>query len=146
MSDLPPSEPSFPALLRSARLTYRRAILDALNQAGFDDLPRQGSFVIGAIARSGLPLGEIIRQLGASKQVAGQLVDILVARGYLERATDPEDRRRLTISLTERGHSAAATMRQTVERIDAEIAQRLPPTFIEHTRATLAVIGEIGAG
>ena len=30
------------------------------------------------------------------------LIDTLVIRGYLERGTDPEDRRRLTLELTER--------------------------------------------
>ena len=47
-----------------------------------------------------------MRELGVSKQAAGQLVDTLVLRGYLERSVDPEDRRRLTLTLTERGMAA----------------------------------------
>ena len=98
---------AFPALLRAARRTYGSAVRAALAEAGCDDMPRNGSYVVGAIDRTGAPLSQIITGLGVSKQAAGQLVDTLVARGYLDRAPDPDDRRRLTITLTERGHAAA---------------------------------------
>ena len=48
--------------------------------AGCDDVPRNGSFVIGAIARGGSPLSGIIKELGVSKQAAGQLVELGHAR------------------------------------------------------------------
>ena len=54
-------------------------------------------------AQTQAPLAEVIRQLGVSKQAAGQLVDSLVVRGYLDRTVDPDDRRRLIVTLTERG-------------------------------------------
>ena len=93
---------AFPALLRGARATYGGAIRAALVDAGFDDVPRNGAFVIGGIARTGAPLGEVVKDLGSSKQAVGQLIDTLVARGYLDRSVDPDDRRRLTVTLTER--------------------------------------------
>ena len=117
---------------------------DALAKVGFDDMPRNGSYVIGAIARTGAPLGQIIRQLGVSKQAAGQLVDTLVARGYLDRSVDPEDRRRLMISLTERGAAAAAVLSSVVERVDIELEERVGPEYVAHTRVTLASLIEAG--
>jgi DNA-binding MarR family transcriptional regulator len=105
-----------PALLRSARRVYGTAIREALAAAGCGDVPRNGLFVIGAIARTGAPLSEVIDQLGVSKQAAGQLVDTLVMRGYLERTVDPDDRRRLRVALTERGASAASVIRAAVEQ------------------------------
>jgi MarR family len=95
-----------PALMRGARRTYASAIRAALVEVGCDDMPRNGSFVVVSIARS--PLGDVIKELGISKQRAGQLVDTLVSRGYLERLTDAADRRRMTVSLTERGSAAGA--------------------------------------
>ncbi len=85
-----------------------------------DDLPPNGPFVIGAIARSSAPLGAIVRQLGGSKQAAGQLVDTLVIRGYLERSIDPDDRRRLIVRLTTRGEAAAKLIRSAMERPRSE--------------------------
>ena len=135
---------ALPALLRAARRTYGLAVGDALAKVGFDDMPRNGSYVIGAIARTGAPLGQIIRQLGVSKQAAGQLVDTLVARGYLDRSVDPEDRRRLMISLTERGAAAAAVLSSVVERVDIELEEGVGPEYVAHTRVTLASLIEVG--
>jgi DNA-binding MarR family transcriptional regulator len=128
---------SMPALLRAARRVYGSAIRDALAEAGCDDVPRNGIFVIAAIARTGAPLSEIIEQLGVSKQAAGQLVDTLVVRGYLERSIDPEDRRRLRVTLTERGAAAAKVTRSAVQRLDSALAQRVGGEYVAHARATL---------
>jgi len=133
---------AFPALLRAARTTYGSAIRTAASREGFDDLPRNGSYVIGAIVRSGAPLSRVIKDLGVSKQAAGQLVDTLVARGYLDRSVDSQDRRRLTISLTERGQAAAMVIRRAVERLDADLVGHVGPEFVAHTRATLASLIE----
>jgi DNA-binding MarR family transcriptional regulator len=131
---------SFPALLRSARTTYGSAIRATLFEAGFDDVPRNGAYVIGGIARTGAPLSEIIKELGVSKQAAGQLVDTLVARGYLDRTVDPVDRRRLTITLTERGLAAASAIKSAVERVDEELLRLVGADSVANARATLAAL------
>jgi DNA-binding MarR family transcriptional regulator len=133
---------SLPALLRVARRTYGSAIARALAELEFDDLPRNGAFVVGGIARSGAPLSEIIEHLGVSKQAAGQLVDTLVARGYLDRAVDDRDRRRLTVTLTERGRNAAAAIRSAVDRVDTQLVKKVGDRSVAHTRATLVALIE----
>ncbi|HXW38357.1 MAG TPA: MarR family transcriptional regulator, partial [Acidimicrobiales bacterium] len=114
-----------PALLRGAWRTYVDAVRGAMADAGFDDLPRNGAYVVGAIAGAGLPLGRVVDQLGVSKQAAGQLVDALVLRGYLDRVPDPTDRRRLTISLTARGEAAAAVARRAIAEVDDAVRDRV---------------------
>jgi DNA-binding MarR family transcriptional regulator len=133
-----------PALLRVSRRTYGNAIRRALAAVGCDDMPRNGSYVVGAIARTGSPLSDIIPQLGVSKQAAGQLIDTLVGRGYLEREPDPEDRRRMNISLTERGEMAAVEGRKAVEAIDAELLDRVGPERFDAGRMMLAELIAIG--
>ena len=137
-------EVAMPALLRAARRTYAAAVRSALAAAGCDDMPRNGSFVVGAIARTGAPLGEIVVWLGASKQAAGQLVDTLVTRGYLDRTVDPDDRRRLTIALTERGQAAAAVVRAAVDGVDAELVARVGAEEVARARATLGALIDLG--
>jgi DNA-binding MarR family transcriptional regulator len=114
----------------------------ALELAGYDDIPGNGLYVIGGLAldRDDIPLGQLIRELRISKQAAGQLVDMLVARGYLERATDKSDRRKLTITLTERGRAAAATQAAARARVDAELLAAVGREDFERTRRTLAVL------
>ena len=138
------AEVALPAMLRAARRTYGTAIRAALADAGCDDMPRSGSFVIGAIARTGAPLGQIITDLGVSKQAASQLVDALVVRNYLDRTPDPEDRRRLTITLTDRGRATAEVIRAAVDAVDADLVQRVGAEYVAHARATLAALIDAG--
>ena len=143
----PANEPVvFAALLRGARFAYGDAIRTALIEAGLDDIPKNGIFVIGALGRTGAPLAQIIDSLGVSKQSAGQLVDTLALRGYIERKIDPDDRRRLTVTLTPRGREAAAITRATVERIDAALLKKVGREHIVHTRATLHALIELIRG
>lgn len=147
MSDDTPSpllEVAFPALLRHARHTYGAAMRSALAERGYDDIPGNGLYVIGALALGEAPLSQIIRELRVSKQAAGQLVDALVLRGYLDRQTDPEDRRRLTVTLTDRGQTAADTQKAAREAIDAELLARMGAEKLLHAREVLAELIEIG--
>lgn len=134
-----------PALLRGARAVFAARIRRALDEAGCDDLPANGPYVLGAISRTGAPLAAVIRQLGVSKQSAGQLVDCLVARGYLDRQIDPEDRRRLVVVLTERGEAAAAVIRAAVEEVEAALAEQAGRANVGATRRTLAALINEGA-
>ncbi len=129
-----------PALLRAARIAYGSAIREAIAAAGFDDVPRNGIYVISAISRTAAPLGQIIEWLGVSKQAGGQLVDSLVLRGYLERSVDDEDRRRLTVTLTKRGKALAIVSRATVERVDDKLLRSVGAKHIANTRATLLAL------
>jgi DNA-binding MarR family transcriptional regulator len=129
-----------PLLLRAARNTYASAVRQPLAARGYDDIPRNGVFVIGALSRDRIPLGEVIGWLGVSKQAAGNLVDTLVLRGYLYRAVDEADRRRLTLGLTARGREVAAITRAAVEEVDGKLAQSVGVEHIAHTRATLMAL------
>jgi DNA-binding MarR family transcriptional regulator len=136
-----------PALLRHARNTYGVAMRRALEEGGFDDVPRNGLYVIGGLAMGAgeVPLGQLIRELRISKQAAGQLVDTLVTRGYLERAVDPQDRRKLTVTLSERGRAAAAAQAAGREKVDAALMAIVGADDIERARRTLAALVDIGS-
>lgn len=137
---------SIPYLLRHAGSTYGAAMRKALKSAGYDDIPRNGLYVIGGLAqeRHNTQLAKIIGDLGLSKQAAGQLVDTLVARGYLERQTDPQDRRRLIVSLTERGRDAARIQTLAREGIDLRLIERTGNSGVSALRKLLAAL--IGVG
>ena len=132
-----------PALLRDARGSYAQAVRADLTAAGFDDLPRNGPFVIGGMARFNASATDMITGLGVTKQAASQLIDLLVVRGYLTREVDPDDRRRMTISLTDRGRAAAQVTRSAVESIDAELAEMITPEQLAGLRAGLTALGQI---
>jgi DNA-binding MarR family transcriptional regulator len=132
-----------PALLRAARGAYRNAVRRELAATGFDDLPQNGPYVLGGMANRGGSLGELVRQLGVSKQSASQLVDSLVLRGYLERHVNPDDRRRMDVVLTDRGRAAANAVRTAVESVDDELARRISPGELAGLAAGLIALTEI---
>lgn len=136
-----------PALLRHARTAYGTAMRRALEEAGYGDIPKNGLYVIGglAIGAGDVPLAALIRDLRISKQAAGQLVETLVTRGYLDRTVDEEDRRRLVVTLTDRGRAAAATQKTARERVDAALLAKVGEHCIEQTRLALAALTEMAS-
>jgi DNA-binding MarR family transcriptional regulator len=136
-----------PALLRHARVTYGAAMRRALEAAGYDDLPKNGLYVIGGLrlANGEFALGRLIRDLSLSKQAAGQLVETLVTRGYLRRRVDDQDRRRVLVTLTERGSAAAQVQAAERARIDAQLLEKVGAESIAHARRVLATLIDLGA-
>ena len=132
-----------PALLRAARGAYGHAIRLALSNVGIEDMPRNGPFLLGGMANHGQPAGDLLRELGITRQAASQLADTLVLRGYLEREPDPDDRRRIRLTVTERGRGAAAAVRAAVNDVDAELSERLPPEQLAGLRAGLEALCDI---
>ncbi len=70
----------------------------------------------------GASLSEVGDHIGLTLPTMSLLVDGLVARGLVSRRTDPEDRRRMTLTLTEAGRARlesarAATMANLEERL-----------------------------
>jgi DNA-binding MarR family transcriptional regulator len=131
---------ALPVLMRGAGLAYAAAVRQALAEVGYDDLPRDGAFVLSVIAPPGVPLGTVIERLGISKQAAGALVDKLADRNYLRRVADPWDRRQHRVRLTARGADAAAVIRGAVEQVDAKLVARVGEEYLAHTLATLTTL------
>jgi DNA-binding MarR family transcriptional regulator len=136
-----------PVLLHAGRMTYGQAIREGYAKAGYDDIPRLGPRLLGGIRRFGGSVGSVgnvARDFGISKQAASKLVDTLVIRGYVERGTDPEDRRRLTLELTERGREAADIGWAAADRIDAELEKAVGAEAIAQMRDTVGALVALG--
>jgi DNA-binding MarR family transcriptional regulator len=149
MSDAPWYESAaVPHLMHEARGSYGDASRRALAAAGCDDIPRSGGFVLSGLDWTSpepefSPQADIVGPLRISKQASSQLIDTLVLRGYLERRADPDDRRRMSIRLTERGRAAAEAIQIAVDEIDAELERRLTAAELHGLRAGLAALAEI---
>jgi DNA-binding MarR family transcriptional regulator len=131
--------------MRAARNTYALALRGPLADAGFDDIPRDGVYTMLAINSAPVSAGDLRLWLGVSKQAVSQLIDALVLRGYVERSLDDDDRRRLKLTLTERGKDAAAICRTVVDGVEQRILETVGSDHVEHTRATLTALVELAA-
>ena len=131
------------ALLRAAFRSYGDVVRTAVAEAGFDDLPRNGAYVVGATARQTVTMQELPAALGVTKQAFSQLLDTLVLRGYVERETDPSDRRRLVLHLTDRGRALAEVVDGCGTRADAAVADLVGADALHTARRVLAAMNQL---
>jgi DNA-binding MarR family transcriptional regulator len=134
---------SIPELMRAAGGCYRQATGARLAAGGFEDLPRNGGFLIASLAHGEESIEELIRGLGVSKQAFSQLVDTLVLRGYVTRDINQEDRRRIRLALADRGRGAAEVILAATEAVDEELSRRISAAEMAGLRRGLAVLAEI---
>ena len=135
---------TLPALLGAALRTYSAAMAAELDGAGLDDMPRTGYRVIGILARRRSSLQDIAVELGTSKQAAGQLVDVLVAREYCLREPDPQDRRRVILRLSERGIAAARAIRDGIHTVNRSLTAQVGDPPVATARVVLSALAELG--
>jgi DNA-binding MarR family transcriptional regulator len=131
------------ALLYVTRGTYTAAVRHAQAKVGCGDVPAAGELILNAMEWSGASFESVVRFLGISKQAVSQTVEMLVARGYLDRAQDPVDRRRVKLSLTQRGHTAGRAGRAGIVQVDHELTSRVGAQRVAHARETLVALLEI---
>ena len=143
MADVSPDDVNIPVLLRAARGSYAHTIAAFLAEAGCDDLPQNGPFVLGGMANHQASAVDMIRGLGVTRQAASQLIDTLVLRGYLSREVNPADRRRLNIELTDRGRAAAEAIAAAIGQVDEELAAMITPAELAGLRAGLRALSAI---
>jgi DNA-binding MarR family transcriptional regulator len=137
-----------PSLMRDARDVYREAVGRALADAGCDDVPRNGVFVLAGLDQTVpeakfSPQADVVASFGLSKQAASLLIDTLVLREYLARRVDPEDRRRMGVRLTARGITAAVAIQTAVDAIEESLARLISADELRGFRAGLAAFREI---
>ena len=140
---VPDGDVNIPALLRGARGSYAHTIAAFLAEAGCDDLPQNGPFVLGGMANHRASAVDMIRGLGVTRQAASQLIDTLVVRGYVSREVNPADRRRLDIELTDRGRAAAEATATAIGQVDEELATMITPAELAGLRAGLIALAQI---
>lgn len=88
-------------------LSVSRALVDAISAGvrarGFDDLRPAHGFAFARLAPDGATITQLAEHLDVTRQAAAQLVDELIAKGYVQRGRHPDDARARLITLTDRG-------------------------------------------
>jgi DNA-binding MarR family transcriptional regulator len=139
-----PGPESTTTLLRTAYNVLSAAIYLAVAHNGTADMrPAHGNAMEMLAIQDGLRLTDIAARAGMAPQSMGELVDDLVAKGYLERREDPADRRAKRIHLTEKGRATAAASKIAVLRAEAKLVELLGPRQYQQMRRNLAAIADL---
>lgn len=105
------------ALLSTLPLVHRLMIVE-LKQENGEDTTMPQFRVLSYLSEAPLTVSDIARVRRVSFQSAGELVQALVERGWIERIPDPNDRRQSLLHLTESG-------KQAYEQAQSHMVERL---------------------
>jgi DNA-binding MarR family transcriptional regulator len=110
-------------------LAASRALVDGVSVGvrarGFDDVRPAHGFAFARLSAGGATITQLAEHLDLTRQAAAQLVDELVAKGYVERHQHPSDARARLIVLTQKGwactRAAEAAIADTLRRWEATL-------------------------
>lgn len=93
---------------------FRRLMApEAQTEIGAECLSHSQWLVLHLVGRQeGIGIKELAAQLGISPSATTQLVDCLVNKGFLNRASSPEDRRALCLTLPEKSREQIGKLRE----------------------------------
>ena len=96
-----------PEALAFGLLSVSRALVDGISAGvrarGFDDVRPAHGFAFARLAPDGATITQLAEHLDVSRQAAAQVVDELIAKGYVQRSRHPDDARARLITLTGKG-------------------------------------------
>jgi DNA-binding MarR family transcriptional regulator len=112
-------------------LAASRALVDGVSAGvrarGFGDLRPAHGFAFTRLSAGAATVTELAAHLDVTRQAAAQLVDELIAKGYVERRPHPRDARARLIVLTEKGwactRAAEAAIADTLRSWEAVLGR-----------------------
>ena len=120
-------------LLNVLPLLNRIVAAEVRREAGEDTTMPQFR-VLAHLAAEALTLSVLAKKRRVSLQSMSELVQVLVARGWIAREPDPRDRRQSLLQLTDHG-------RQHYERAQSQMLRRLAPLLAQLSADELVAVG-----
>lgn len=117
-----------------------------LDAAGYAELRPVHGLVFQVLHGPGLTSSELAEQLGVTKQAAGQIIDDLEKRGYLERRPHPAGGRRKLVVLTGKATEHLAVAARILHELEGQLARQLQEADLQVPRAELAAVIRTLAG
>ncbi len=111
-----------------------------------------GMFVLGSLKRHGsLSMTDIGKCLSMPKPHITVIVDRLIEAGYVERQSDPKDRRIINISLTSKGlkdfekikQSSSATLKQKLILLNDEELEKLASSTQQVKEILISILSKV---
>ena len=88
----------------------------------------------------GINSPELAKNMGLSASRVSRVVEKLVVNGYLDRNTDPTDRRAITLCLTDKGKSVRNKIDQVKNDCEARLLETIPSDELEKFRDIISKI------
>jgi DNA-binding MarR family transcriptional regulator len=140
MGAMESTSPDFGILLMLAYQEFVGELRKELTGQGFTDQGRSDGYVLRSLGAAPMTTSELAERLAISKQGAGQIVDDMERRGYVERRPDPRDGRARLLYLSERGQQALAAARRFHQKYERRLVREHGKDAVANLRAMLTAI------
>ena len=115
----------FGILLGLAYTSFVGELHEELAARGFHDLGSAYGYVFRALSTGPMRPSQLAERLGVTNQGAFKILEEMQARGYVERAPDPDDGRATLIRLARRGRDALASARRFHRRYERRLSAEI---------------------
>jgi DNA-binding MarR family transcriptional regulator len=141
-----PQEPDLVILVAGAYSAVTERLQRELAARHIEGMRPSYGFVVRAVHAERPTVNRLAELLGVTKQSASKLADDMIRAGFLERAPDPGDRRRVRLALTERGAAVRRSALRTSEKLEAELAEAVGVRAVPALRRALLALIEAEGG
>jgi DNA-binding MarR family transcriptional regulator len=121
-----------------------RSLVDAatseLAARGYEDFKPVHEFALRAIVAGADSASDLGRRTSVSKQAAAKTIAVLVERGYVVSALDPDDARRKRLRVTDLGFEVMAQGEAILESVRAKWAKQIGPTELADLEVRLTAL------
>ncbi len=125
------------ALLAIPNFELQRRVQAGFAAAGLPEIRPAHDAIFRWLPAEGGRVTDLAAEIGMTKQALGYHVAYLEAHGYLERVSDPRDRRALLVRRTEKGWRVNETARRLVEEVQDEWASHIGEERMDELRELL---------
>ena len=137
--DLPKTRDLFGFRFITLARAWRRRIDQELALEGFSDATWTPLIHLAALG-DGISQTELAERVGIDGSSLVRLIDMLAARGLIERRIPPNDRRARLIFLTPNGRQEVVRLRKRLLRIEHEMLSDIGDESLAHLLADLETI------
>lgn len=135
------SQLSFGETLQHASRRWRQLVARGLKRYGYGDIRPSFAPVLLPLAREdGLPIGELGRRTGLSKQAMTETIRLMEKRALVHTSRDEHDNRVVRVHLAPRGKAFPLVAGEVLAEIEGVLRDRLDDVEMKAVRRGLQVL------
>ncbi|MDI7275961.1 MAG: MarR family transcriptional regulator [Anaerolineae bacterium] len=130
--------------LQRASRRWRQLMIRGLKRYGYGDIrPSFAPVLLPLCRQDGLPIGELGRRTGLSKQAMTEIVRLMEKRQLVRTCRDEQDSRVVRVHLSPRGRAFPIVAHEVLREIESLLRMRLGASDLEAVQRGLQALSEI---
>lgn len=131
--------------LKRASRRWKQLMIRGLKRYGYGDVrPSFAPVLLPLCQQDGLPIGELGRRTGLSKQAMTETVRLMEKRDLVRTHRDEQDSRVVRVHLAPRGKAFPIVAGEVLGEIESLLQDSLPESDLRAVRRGLQVLSQIG--